>query len=304
MIPKEFQKWNLALELKAGKNRLEGLLHGFSDEQSERAGVTRSGSVVDVLSEIVATEFLALMAISSRLPGLPVNRLANADEGTRAARGTERAAASKSFETLLAEFDMLRSAVIRLVEGRKSHGANPDAKYEYVAEACVAKFNARIEEIERWRSSEIVGFSAKRPHTESRESELNQAIVELSWEDFLAGNFDLKALFSLSFERFYSDDFVLWLGTEELDGKSAAFERLAETLEPIYTLLEMGMAFVESFRVTATFEDDEGNFVTDWEAVLGGTYSTGIALRWRTVRAWKNRMVIAERIEELRSPNP
>ena len=90
MIPKEFQKWNLALELKAGKNRLEGVLHGLSDEQSERAGVTRSGSVVDVLSEIVATEFLALMAISSRLPGLPVNRLANADEGTRAARGTGR----------------------------------------------------------------------------------------------------------------------------------------------------------------------------------------------------------------------
>ena len=135
------------------------------------------------------------------------------------------------------------------------------------------------------------------------QSELNQAIVELSWEDFLAGNFDLKALFSLSFERFYSDDFVLWLGTEELDGKSAAFERLAEVLEPIHTLLKMGMAFVESFRVTATFEDGEGNFVTAWEAVLGGTHSTGIALRWRTVRAWKNRMVIAERIEELRSPN-
>lgn len=191
MIPKEFQKSNLALELKAGKKRLEGVLHGLSDEQSERAGVTRSASVVDVLSEIVATEFLALMAISSRLPGLPVNRLANADEGNGAARGTERAAASKSFETLLAEFNMLRSAVIRLVEGRKSHGANSDAKYEYV----------------------------------------------------------------------------------------------------------------ESFRVTATFEDGEGNFVTDWEAVLGGTYSTGIALRWRTVRAWKNRMVIAERIEELRSPN-
>ena len=122
---KEFQKWNLALELKAGKNRLEGLLHGFSDEQSERAGVTRSGSVVDVLSEIVATQVPGMMAISSRLPGLPVNRLANADEGTRAARGTERAAASKSFEALLAEFDMLRSAVIRPRRGTQVARCEP-----------------------------------------------------------------------------------------------------------------------------------------------------------------------------------
>jgi len=30
-----------------------------------------SGSVIDVLSELVATEFLALMEVSDRLPGLP-----------------------------------------------------------------------------------------------------------------------------------------------------------------------------------------------------------------------------------------
>jgi len=45
----------------------------------------------------------------------------------------------------------------------------------------------------------------------------------------------------------------------------------------------------------------EGNFITDWETVLGGTYSTGTAVRWRTVRAWKSRIVIAERIEGLPS---
>jgi hypothetical protein len=36
MIPKEYQKSNLALELKAGKNRLEDTLHVLSDEQCER----------------------------------------------------------------------------------------------------------------------------------------------------------------------------------------------------------------------------------------------------------------------------
>src|SRR4029077_20440880 len=58
---------------------------------------------------------------------------------------------------------------------------------------------------------------------ESREPELNQAIVDVSREDFLVGNFDLKSLFSLSVGGFYSDDCVLWLGTEEMIGKTAAF---------------------------------------------------------------------------------
>jgi len=44
MIPKEYQKSNLALELKAGKKRLEDALRVLSDEQCERAGGTRSGS--------------------------------------------------------------------------------------------------------------------------------------------------------------------------------------------------------------------------------------------------------------------
>ncbi len=76
-------------------------------------------------------------------------------------------------------------------------------------------FNEQIDEVERCRSSEIVGFSAARLRAEAREAELNHAIVDLSREDFLAGNFDLKSLFSLLFDRFYSEDFVLWLGAEE-----------------------------------------------------------------------------------------
>src|SRR5258705_7156323 len=95
-------------------------------------------------------------------------------------------------------------------------------------------------------------------HLESREPELNQAIVDVSREDFLVGNFDLKSLFSLSVGGFYSDDCVLWLGTEEMIGKTAAFQRMASVLEPIYTLFEMGMAFVQSFRATANLQDAWG----------------------------------------------
>jgi hypothetical protein len=267
MTAKEFQKSNLAVELKTGRRRLEDALHGLSDEQCERAGATRSGSVVDVLSEIVTREFLVLMEVSDRLPSLPMNLPANANGRTPTASGAEKDAANKSVENLLAEFGVLRSAVIRRIEDR-------------------------------------VGFSAAHLRAEARETELNQAIVDLSREDFLAGNFDLKSLFSLLFDRFYSEDFVLWLGAGETNGRTAAFQRMADVLEPINTLLEMGLASIVSFRATASGQDTEGNFITDWETVLGGAYSTGRPVGWRTVRAWKSRRVIAERIEDLPSPEP
>jgi hypothetical protein len=38
MSPKKFQKSNLAIELKAGKKRLDDALHGLSGEQCKRAG--------------------------------------------------------------------------------------------------------------------------------------------------------------------------------------------------------------------------------------------------------------------------
>ena len=304
MTPKEFQKSNLAVELKTGRKRLEDALHGLSDEQCGSAGATRLGSVVDVLSEIVTKEFLALMEVSDRLPSLPMNLSTNADGRTPTASRAAKDAANKSVENLLAEFGVLRSAVIRRIEGRKPQGAEFDAKHAYVADVCVTRFNEQIDEIERWRSSEIVGFSAARLRAEAREAELNQAIVDLSREDFLAGNFDLKSLFSLLFDRFYSEDFVLWLGAEEWNGRTAAFRRMADVLEPINTLLEMGLASIVSFRPTASGQDTEGNFITDWATVLGGAYSTGVAVRWRTVRAWKGHRVIAERIEGLPSPEP
>src|SRR3984893_3657302 len=129
---------------------------------------------------------------------------------------------------------------------------------------------ASHEERKRWSS------------LESREPELNQAMVDVSREDFLVGNFDLKSLLSLSIGGFYSDDCVLWIGTEEMVGKTAAVQRMASMVEPIYTLFEMGMAFVESFRSTANSQDSLGNLMPDWEAVLGRTQLPCITFRWRT----------------------
>src|SRR3979490_3107633 len=111
MTPKEFQKSNLAIELKTGKKRLEEAVRGLSDEQCERAGATRSGSVMDLLSEIVTNEFLALMEVSDRLPGLPMDHLAKADGRIPIASGAKKPAAIKSVENLLTEFGVLRSAI-------------------------------------------------------------------------------------------------------------------------------------------------------------------------------------------------
>jgi hypothetical protein len=299
MAQKEFQKSTLAIELKAGKQRLEDVLHGLSDEQCVTARTTRYRSVVDLLSEIVTKEFLALMEVSDRLPSLPMNFLANADGPTPTAPGRKAAAANESVESLLTEFGVVRSAIVRRVEDGGSHGATFDAKYAYVTDVCVTRFNEQMDEIERWRNSEIVGFSCVRIRAEAREAELNQTIVDLSREDLVAGNFDLKSLFSVLFGRFYSEDFVLWVGAEEMNGRIAAFERMADVLEPINTLLEMGLPSIVSFQATRSAQDPEGNFITDWEAVFGGTDWTGRSVRWRTVRAWKSRKVIAERIEDL-----
>ena len=101
--------------------------------------------------------------------------------------------------------------------------------------------------------------------------------------------------------RYYSDEFVLWLGSELTSGKQAAFQRLADLLEPVHTVLEMGLGCVGIFRVVSSFRDSKGDLISEWEAVLGGPYSTGAATRWRTVRVCKQRVVIAERIEALES---
>jgi hypothetical protein len=180
MTPKQSQKSNLALELKTGKKRLEDALHGLSEEQCERAGATRSGSVVDLLSEIVTKEFVALMEVSDRLPSLPMNLFPNADGRTPTASGTEKATAKKSVDNLLAEFDFLRAAVVHRVDDGGSDGAEFNAKYAYITNVCVTGFNEQVDEIERWRGSQIVGFSAARLRAEAREAELNQAIVDLS----------------------------------------------------------------------------------------------------------------------------
>jgi hypothetical protein len=114
---------------------------------------------VDLLSEIVTNEFLALMEVSDRLPSLPMNFLATTHGPMPTAPGREAAAANESVESLLTEFSVLRSALVRRVEDGGSHSATFDANYAYVTDVCATRFNEQMDEIERWRRSEIVGFT-------------------------------------------------------------------------------------------------------------------------------------------------
>jgi len=118
--------------------------------------------------------------------------------------------------------------------------------------------------------------------------------------DFLLANFDLHTLFLDSLGKYYSEDVVLWFQDELTHGKIPSFQRIAEAVEFIHTFFEMGMATIETCRVTAVHEEPQGEFHTNWEVVCGGAHSTGAPIRWRTTRVWKERLVVAERIRSLR----
>jgi hypothetical protein len=296
VIPKEFGRSNLALELRAGKKRLEIVLHGLTNEQCEMAGAVQSDSISELVSRLTMNEFLALNEACERLAASE-KPYSGVERPTRFVQRKQQPDPNRSIESLLAEFEVVRSAIIRLVE----QGAGKNAHYSTLAEVCVARFNLHIEQIERWRDSQLVGFSARRLRAEALEPELNAAILEIGKEDFLLANFDLQSLFSESLTHYYSDEVVLWLGTELTNGKKAAFQGLADVLEPVHTVLEMGVGCVDVFRVVSSFQDSQGDLISEWEAVLGGPYSPGAAIRWRTVRVWKQRVVIAKRIEGLAS---
>src|SRR6266849_5471834 len=259
------------------------------------AGAVRSDSISVLVSQLIRNEFLALNKARERLAG-EEEQSSGLEQRNRFVE-RRRLADPRSIESLLAEFEVVRSAIIRLVE----QGAGNSSHYGTLAEICVVRFNGHIEQIERWRGSQLVGFSATRLRAEALEPELNAAVLEVGKQDFLLANFDLQSLFSEFLNRYYSDEVVLWLGTELTNGKQAAFQRLADVLEPVHTVLEMGVGCVDVFRVVSSFQDSPGDLISEWEAVLGGPYSTRAAIRWRTVRVWKQRVVIAERIEGLAS---
>ncbi len=138
MIPKEFERSNLALELKAGKERLERVLHGLTNEQCGVAGAARSDSISMLVSHLIRNEYLALKEAYERLSGSEGKQSSGVERRTRFVERRPQAD-PRSIKSLLAEFEVVRSAIIRLVE----QGAGDNAHYGTLAEICVARFNRR-----------------------------------------------------------------------------------------------------------------------------------------------------------------
>ena len=132
-----------------------------------------------------------------------------------------------------------------------------------------------------------------------KELELSKAIVELGRTDFLLANFDLQDSFVWFLGKYYCPDVALWFQDELTQGKLASLRRMADAVEPIHNLLEIGMASIDEFRVTSLHLSQQGEHSADWEAVLGGTNTTGVPIRWRTNRVWKGGLVVAEFIRSL-----
>jgi hypothetical protein len=67
-LPMNISLRDLSGELRKGKVQLETALHVLSQEQCEKPGALPSGSVLDTLSQIVSTDFLALRHLSQLNP--------------------------------------------------------------------------------------------------------------------------------------------------------------------------------------------------------------------------------------------
>jgi len=100
---------------------------------------------------------------------------------------------NRSIESLLTEFEVVRSAIIRLVE----QGGRNKRTLRHSAEVCVARLTYILS---RSNDGEIPAcrLQPTRLRAEALEPELNAAILEIGKEDFLLENLDLQSLFSES----------------------------------------------------------------------------------------------------------
>jgi hypothetical protein len=124
VIPKEFERSNPAFELKSGKKRLELVLHGLTDEQCGMAGAVRSDSISELVSHLIKNEFLALNGAYERLSGSD-KQYSGVERQTRFV-DRRRHSEPRSIQSLLAEFEVVRSAIIRLVEQDGRENAHYD----------------------------------------------------------------------------------------------------------------------------------------------------------------------------------
>jgi hypothetical protein len=136
-------------------------------------------------------------------------------------------------------------------------------------------------------------FSADRDdnlfaNSRAGERALNRAIVTAeisrSFEEYLE-----------IFERFYAEDIEVSsaTSTEQIRGKARVSSLLCNFLVPLHIMAEIGGVSI-SIRQIAMPVDAAGETHSAWTLDLVGASGRSCTLRWRTLRRWKDSLVVYE----------
>ena len=136
-------------------------------------------------------------------------------------------------------------------------------------------------------------FSADRDDSlfassQARERALNRAIVTAeisrSYEEYLE-----------IFERFYAEDIEVGsaTGTSQIRGKARVRSLLFDFLAPLHVMAEIGGVSISIRQVTMP-GDATGETHSAWTLDLVGASGRSCTLSWRTLRRWKDSLVVYE----------
>ncbi len=131
------------------------------------------------------------------------------------------------------------------------------------------------------------------------ERALNRAIVTAeisrSFEEYLE-----------IFERFYAEDIEVSsaTSTEQIRGKARVSSLLCNFLVPLHIMAEIGGVSISIRQITMP-GDAAGETHSAWTLDLVGATGRSCTLSWRTLRRWKDSLVVYERhYDEQQSGGP
>ena len=151
------------------------------------------------------------------------------------------------------------------------------------------------------QSSFFSADHAADPYVSSHAGEraLNRAIVTAeisrSFEEYLE-----------IFDRFYSEDIEVSsaTSTEQIRGKASVSSLLCDFLVPLHIMAEIGGVSISIRQITMP-GDAAGETHSAWTLDLVGATGRSCTLSWRTLRRWKDSLVVYERhYDEQQSGGP
>ena len=137
--------------VRAGRTRLDGALHGLSEEDALRVGLNPQWSVRDALAHVVAWELEGariIRAIQARTEKPP--RLTNELVDDFNARAVEDRRA-RSMREVVDELDAAHGAMVGLIESLPDDVDESSATYKYIEGVTFHHHESHAAQIEAWR---------------------------------------------------------------------------------------------------------------------------------------------------------